>query len=164
MFEKYLRNKTILSAAGIIMGVILMIWRGQVVETMIRVMGYMMIATAAVYLFMYFRENRQNEMMLGYAIMSGGAGLLLVLLCRVILNAFPVIIGVVLIMSGAAALLETCRDREIPLYSKLLSILIVVLGVLILIHPGRIANAIVFCTGFALVVNGISGLLMSRQI
>ena len=80
------------------------------------------------------------------------------------LAPIALIIGIVLIMSGAAALLETYREREIPLYSKLLSILIVVLGVLILIHPGRIANAIVFCTGFALVVNGISGLLMSRQI
>ena len=40
MMEKYLKNKTVMSAAGIVFGLILMIWRGQFVEQMIRVAGY----------------------------------------------------------------------------------------------------------------------------
>ena len=58
--EKYLKNKTIMSVAGIVFGLILMIWRGQFVEQMIRVAGYILLAAAAVYLVMYFRSNRQK--------------------------------------------------------------------------------------------------------
>ena len=32
MMEKYLKNKTIMSVAGIVFGLILMIWRGQIIR------------------------------------------------------------------------------------------------------------------------------------
>ena len=163
MMEKYLKNKTVMSAAGIVFGLILMIWRGQFVEQMIRVAGYVLLAAAAVYLVMYFKDNRQNEAQMGYAVVAAGAGLLLILLNRTLLRAFPVIAGVVMIVSAAATLLRTYRDSNVPLYSKLLSALVIVIGILIVIHPGRIADTLVFCVGLAFVVNGISGLVASRQ-
>ena len=55
-----LKNKTIMSIAGIVIGVILMIWRGTVVEQMIRVVGYVLLAAAAVYLVMYYQGKKQN--------------------------------------------------------------------------------------------------------
>ena len=163
MMEKYLKNKTVMSAAGIVFGLILMIWRGQFVEQMIRVAGYVLLAAAAVYLVLYFKDNRLNEAQMGYAVAAAGAGLLLILLNRTLLRAFPVIAGVVMIVSAAATLLRTYRDSNVPLYSKLLSALVIVIGILIVIHPGRIADALVFCVGLAFVVNGISGLVASRQ-
>ena len=164
MIEKYLKNKTIMSAAGIVIGLILMIWRGQFVEQMIRVVGYVLLAAAAVYLVMYFRNNRQNDAQLGYAVIAAGAGLLVILLSHLLLRAFPVIAGVLMIVSAGATLLKTYNDSDVSLYSKLLSVLVIVIGILIVLHPGRIANTIVFCVGAAFVVNGVSGLLMSRQI
>ena len=164
MMEKYLKNKTIMSVAGIVFGLILMIWRGQFVEQMIRVAGYILLAAAAVYLVMYFRSNRQNEAQMGYAVVAAGAGLLMILLSRTLLRAVPVIAGVMMIVSAAATLLRTYKDSNVPLYSKLLSALVIVIGILIVLHPGRIANTIVFCVGAAFVVNGISGLITSRQL
>ncbi len=164
MIEKYLRNKTIMSAAGIVIGLILMIWQKSVLITLVRVMGYVMIAAAAVYLVMYLKNNRQNDAELGYAIAGAGAGLLLVLLCRTIVNIFPVLMGIFLILSGAAALFKSFDDSNVPVYSKLIAALVILLGIMIVLQPGWIVNSIVFCIGAALVVNGISGLLMSRQI
>lgn len=161
--EKYLKNKTIMSVAGIVIGLILMIWRGQFVEQMIRVSGYVLLVAAAVYLVMYFRDNRQNEAQMGYAVMAAGAGLLMILLSRTLLRIFPVIAGVVMIVSSAATLMRTYRDSNVPLYAKLLSALVILIGILIVLHPGRIADTIVFCVGAAFVVNGISGLITSRQ-
>lgn len=163
MMEKYLKNKTIMSVAGIVIGLILMIWRGQFVEQMIRVSGYVLLVAAAVYLVMYFRDNRQNEAQMGYAVMAAGAGLLMILLSRTLLRIFPVIAGVVMIVSSAATLMRTYRDSNVPLYAKLLSALVILIGILIVLHPGRIADTIVFCVGAAFVVNGISGLITSRQ-
>lgn len=164
LIEKYLRNKTILSIAGIVIGAILMIWQKGVLTTLIQVMGYILIATAVVYLVMYFKNNRQNETEMGYAIVSAGAGLLLVLLNKVIVNAFPVVMGIVLIMNGALSLMQTYNKKEVPLYSKILSALIIALGILIVIHPGKIADAVVFCVGAAFAVSGIAGLLSCREI
>ena len=164
MIEKYLKNKMIMSAASIVIGLILMIWRGTFVEQMIRVVGYVLLAAAAVYLVMYFKGDRQNEAQLGYAILAAGAGLLIILLSSLLLHMFPVIAGVMMILTAGATLIKTYNDSNIPLYSKLLSALVIVIGILIVLQPGKIANAIVLCVGAALVVNGISGLLTSRQI
>ena len=112
--EKYLKNKTIMSVAGIVFGLILMIWRGQFVEQMIRVAGYILLAAAAVYLVMYFKNNRQNEAQMGYAVVAAGAGLLMILLSRTLLRVFPVIAGVVMIVSAAATLLRTYKDSNVP--------------------------------------------------
>jgi len=164
MLERYLKNKTVMSVAGIIIGVILMIWRGSFVESMIRVMGYVLLAAAAVYLVMYFKDNKGDQTQLGYAVVCGGAGLLMIFLCRTILRAFPVIAGVLMILSGVATLAQVIKEKDVPLLSKILPIVVVILGILILTQPGRIANAIVFCVGVVFVVNGISGLLANREI
>ena len=112
MIEKYLKNKTIISIAGIIIGLILMIWRGSFIESMIRVIGYVLLGAAAVYMIMFFKENRQNETLLGYAIGTAGAGLLLILLCRSILRIFPVLAGILMIMSGVVTLTQTAGNRR----------------------------------------------------
>ena len=67
MLEKYVKNKMIMSIAGIVIGLILMIWRGSFVESMIRVIGYVLLAAAAVYLIMYFKNKQSDSVMLGYA-------------------------------------------------------------------------------------------------
>lgn len=163
MLEKYLKYRMIMSAAGIVIGLILMIWQKSVLTTLIRVMGYVLMGAAAIYLVSYFVQKRQNETQLGYAIAAGGAGLVLVLLCRTIVHIFPVLMGVVLIMNGAAALIQTYNKKYVPLYSKLLSGLLILLGILIVTQPGSIVNMIVFCIGAAFVINGISGLVTSSR-
>ncbi len=164
MLEKYVKNKMIMSIAGIVIGLILMIWRGSFVESMIRVIGYVLLAAAAVYLIMYFKNKQSDSMMLGYAAVAAGAGLLLILLCKTIYRAFPVIAGILMIISGAITLLQMFQDKEVPLFNKILPALVIIFGVLILTRPGKIADAIVFCVGAVFVVNGISGLLASREI
>lgn len=164
MLEKYVKNKMIMSIAGIVIGLILMIWRGSFVESMIRVIGYVLLAAAAVYLIMYFKNKQSDSVMLGYAGVAAGAGLLLILLCKTIYRAFPVIAGILMIISGAITLLQVLQDKEVPLFNKILPVLVIIFGILILTRPGKIADAIVFCVGAVFVVNGISGLLASREI
>ena len=164
MLERYLKNKTVMSVAGIVIGVILMIWRGSFVASMIRVMGYVLLAAAAVYLVMYFKDSKGDQTQLGYAVVCGGAGLLMIFLCRTIVRAFPVIAGVLMILSGVGTLAQVIKEKDVPLLSKILPVVVIVLGILILTQPGRIANAIVFCVGAVFVVNGISGLLANREI
>ena len=164
MIRRYLKNKTIMSVAGIVIGLILMIWRGSFVESMLRVIGYVLLAAAVVYLVMYFKESQGDQTLLGYAVAAGGAGLLLILLCRTILRVFPVIAGVLMILSGIVTLAQVIKDKDVPLISKLLPVLVIALGILIVTRPGRIANAIVFCVGAVFAVNGISGLLANREL
>lgn len=164
MIEKYLKNKMVISIASIIIGLILMIWRGVFVEQMIHVIGYVLLAAAVVYLVMYFKNGKEDETQLGYGVVAAGAGLLLILLSHLLLRAFPVIVGVLMILIALTTLMKVYNDKNTPLYIKLLYVLVAVMGILVLLHPGRIAGALVFCVGLALVVNGVSGLLMSRNI
>lgn len=164
MIQRFLRHRMVLLIAEIIAGLVLMIWRGQVVEQMIRVVGYILIAAAAAYIVFYFTGGRRDEMLLGYAALSGAAGALLVLLSGFFLRAFPILAGCLMILSSAAGLYQMMNSIYTPWYSKALSVLVLLLGILILIHPGTIANAIVFCIGAAFMVNGISGLIMIYKV
>ena len=164
MIEKYLRNKTIMSIAGIVIGLVLMIWRGRVIEQMIHVVGYILLAAAAIYLLMYFRSSRQNGAQLGYAIAAAAAGVLLILLSRFLLSAFPRIIGIVMIVTAAATLLKTYNNSDVSLYSKVLYVLVILIGIVIAVKPTGLINTMAFFIGVAFVVNGFSGLLLSREI
>lgn len=163
MIERYLKNRTIMSIAGIVIGLVLMIWQKGVLTTLIRVMGFLMIVTAVIYAIQYLTSAVKDQTQIGYAVMSGIFGLLLVLLNQVIVDAFPIIMGLLLILNGAAALMQTWQDRNIPWYSKVLSALLIVLGVLIITRPGAVADVFVFLIGVGFVINGVAGLVMSRE-
>lgn len=163
MAEKILRNKSVLSAAGIITGIILMIWQRTALITLVRVTGYILIAAAIVYLVLYFSGKDKSEIQIGYAAVTGAGGLLMVLLSRTIVNIFPILMGVALIVSGIITLAQTFRNQDVPLYTKLLSAAAVIMGLLIVVRPTMITNAITFWIGAALTIGGISGLLSAKR-
>ena len=162
MAEQFLKNKKILSIAGIIIGAILMIWQRTALITLIRITGYVLIAAGITYLVFYISGKEKNEVQLSYAVISGGGGLLMVLLSRTIVNIFPILMGVLLIVNGITALVQTIRSPIVPVYNKILSAAAVALGLLIVIRPAMITNTIVFWIGVAFAVGGISGLVTKR--
>ena len=163
MIEKILRNKTVLSAAGVTTGIILMIWQRTALITLVRVTGYILIAAAIVYLVLYFSGKDKSEIQIGYAAVSGAGGLLMVLLSRTIVNIFPILMGVALIVSGIVSLAQTFRNQDVPSYTKFLSAAAVIMGLLIVVRPAMITNAITFWIGVALTIGGVSGLLSARR-
>ena len=160
MIQKIMKNKGILAFAGIVIGVILIFGGGKFAESLIKVVGYVLMGAAAAYLVSYFMAKDRDDGMLGYCVVAAAAGILIVLLSGTILNIFPRVLGVVLVVNGVTNLTQA---NGTPKYSKAVSILIIIAGILVFFNPGTMINVITFVAGAALILNGLAELDIIRR-
>ena len=130
-----------------------------------KILRYILIAAGVIYLISYFmnKENR-DETMLNYAVLAVIGGLLAVVLNRTIADIFPMVTGVIIALNGALNLAGSIRNDTVPLYIKVLYVLMIVAGILIFFHPGAILNAVVFLIGAAFAVSGLVELLTAVKM
>lgn len=163
VLQQFTRNKTILAIAGIAAGIYLMIARRNATNLLVSVLGYGLFAVAAVYLAMYFMDKNRDRVKLVYA---GGAAVLGILarwLAPAILNLFPILLGGAIIIAGISNFMAA-RDPVQPKTSIIGPILTIVLGAVILFHPGAALSTFIFVAGAALVLNGLIELNLIRRL
>ena len=164
MIRNLVRNKTVFAILSIVMGIYMCVAGRSVLYSIVRVAGYGLIGAAMIYLIMYFvGQGGRDQVQMGYAVVSGIAGLLIVRLAPTIVNIFPMLAGIGLILAGAGNLLQASRNG-MPMVSKVGPIVTLVLGVLIFTHPGSVMNMVVTLSGIALILNGLSELDMIRRV
>lgn len=163
MIQKLIKNKTIYAVASIVIGIFMIIKQGRVADDVLRVTGWLLIGAGVIYLVSYFTGKENNTVQLGYAAAACIGGLLLVLLARSIINLFPVLVGVLLIINGATNLSGVRNESDIPVYSKGTAIAIIVLGALVIVFGHTLINLAVLLIGICLVLNGLAELDIIRR-
>ena len=163
LLQKYFKNKAILAAASILLGIYMIIARRQALVNVVRIGGYALFAIAIVYVLAYFFGPSRDNGMLVYGCAALIGGLLVRGLASVIVNIFPIIAGILLIIAGVSNFIQSGSDVY-PSYSKIGPVLTIVLGALIVFHPGSIMNLVVLLAGIALVLNGLSELDLIRRL
>ena len=163
MIRRIARNKFIIALLSICFGIYLIAARRHAVEGIIRIGGYISIGAAVAYLLYYFFGNNRDEIQLGYAVIYGVIGLLALLLAPTMINVFEIAVGIILILAGVGNL-TAAREAGLPLYSKVIPIVTIVIGVLVVFHPGSIMNIVTLLAGIALVINGLNELDIARRI
>ena len=161
--QNIMKNKSILAFASIIIGVVMMFAGGSIAESLIKVVGYVLVGTAAAYLVSYFMAKDKDSINLGYSVLAAAAGILLIVLAGPILNLFPRILGIVLVINGVTNLSQANVPGAAPKYSKAVSIIILIVGVLVFFRPGVMINAVTFVAGAALILNGLAELDIIRR-
>ncbi len=162
--QKLLRHKTLFSVLSILLGIYLIFSGRSSLYTVIRVIGTALMAAGIAYLILYFIGSRKVQTNLYYAGMAFVTGLAVRWFAPALVNLFPVLAGIVLIVIGVANLTSVSGNSAFPAYSKIVPILIIVLGALILFHPGRVLDLVMAICGGALIVNGLSELDLIRRI
>ncbi len=164
MIRNLIRNKTVFAVLNIVLGIYMCFAGRHVLDTIIRVAGYGLLGAAVVYAAMYFLgQGGRDQVKLGYAIAAGIAGLLIRVLAPAVVNLFPVLAGIGLILVGAVNLAQAYKSG-MSLASMAGPALTEVLGILILLRPGFLVNAVVMVAGIALILNGLSELNMIRRV
>ena len=158
MLDKIIRNKTIYAVASIVIGIVMLIKGGRMATDLIRIVGWLLIGTGVAYAASYFFGEDRDEVQLGYAILAGIGGLLLVLLAGTIVNLFPILAGIVLIVNGVINLGNARGDDEGSKNTKITAIAVIVLGVLVIIFGKTLINAAVVIMGILLILNGLAEL------
>ena len=164
MIRNLIRNKTVFAVLSIAMGVFMCIAGRGFLDGIVRVAGYALLGAAAAYLVMYFFGNSRSEVQIGYAILAGILGLVIVGMAPAIVKLFPRLAGIGLVLVGAVNLLQASQEGAVSGTSKVGAALTIALGALIFLKAGFIMNMVVVAAGVGLILNGLSELDMIRKI
>lgn len=163
MLRKLIRNKTIYAVASIVIGIVMVIKRGQVADDLVRIVGWIMLGMGVAYVASYFLSNDREQIQIGYAAAAVIGGLLLVILAPRIINLLPILAGSLLIINGITNLIGVNDESDVPAYSKGTAIAVIVLGLLIIIFSRTLINAAVLIMGICMILNGLAELDIIRR-
>ena len=166
--KQLLRAKFIPAFGSILLGIVMIIGRRSVMDTLVRVSGWLIAAGGAVYLLNFlFRERKEGYslgMALGPAVIAVIFGLVMVYFAETIDDIFPIIIGITLFLNGLSNLAATRVSGENRLLVILMSILLMLCGVLLVVfslrNPNAATNTVSLYSGAVLVVNGLVDLFL----
>ncbi len=163
MIRQLIRNKTVIAVISILTGIYLMIARKSAVYSLIRMIGYALFIAAVAYLILYFVRGDRDKVKLQYACGAAVLGLVVRLLAPTVVNLLPVLLGIAIIVAGISNLLGA-RSQNLPKSAWIGPILTIVLGAVILFHPGSVISTAIFLAGAAMVINGLSELDLIRRV
>ena len=161
LMKRLLRNKMVTSVLSVIVGVMLIIARRSALDGTVRLIGGLMLLGAAAYALFYFIGFFRDRTQLMTAAGCAAAGIIFLSWPKMIVNLFPIIAGVILILNGLSNLAEARRSNGKG--TALTAVLVIIGGILIAFHPGFIANAVILCAGIVLTLNGAFDLMMLYQ-
>ena len=156
-------SQILIALASIVCGVLLVVFQSFAVELLIRIFGAVLIVTGIIIALLAFRKHPADRLP-NYV---GGItliviGLILLFAARFLVNLFPFVVGIVMIISGLGDLFMIFDGRPGPkLLHALTAVLVIILGLLVLFHPGFIADIIVMFMGIVLIVNGIVDIIVA---
>lgn len=163
LLKKLMKSKLIAAIASIILGVVLIVFQGNAVAQLIRIIGWVLLICAVVNLVEYFRDGHENSAILASAILEIIFGFIFVKAPHWLVALFPVVMGLILAINSIFNLsayfsssFKTRRART----SAWTAILTLILGIIAIMHPSAMADVIIAFIGATFLINGISDLFI----
>lgn len=159
MWQDFARNRIIVAIAGIVLGVIFLFFQSRAIDFLVWVMGIISLVTAAGYALAFAFGSTRNPGLIGAAIFSALVGILFISVPTAIVDFLPFVIGIILLISGITNFMRSFAAAGlfggIALGPAILSAIIAILGLLVIVRPGALADAVVLFMGISLIVSGI---------
>ena len=162
-FRNAMRNKVILAVASIVFGLVLVIWQRSAVDTLVRILGIILVAVAAVFILMYIFKQDKKPGFLVAGIIMAIVGAFFLIRPDFIVTLFPFIMGIILIVSGVfdlANIISMPKGMQGKTGITVVSIVIIAMGILCMFHPGAIANILILFIGIMYLFNGVFDLVV----
>ena len=163
-----LKNKIVPALLSIALGIVLIIARRAALDVLIKIIGGLIIAGGlafvAIWLFKPERLDGNMKMAIGPAVIMILFGLALIFFTNTVVDIFPILMGVILILNGIGHLTAAGMNQEDRFLIILLGIITIALGVLIVMQPSFVASAIVVWIGVFFIINGLFDLFMIKRV
>ncbi len=165
MFKNLVRNKVISAVISIIIGLFLIIRRSSALDGLIWYVGILLLVGAVTYVLFYFTSKEKKKDTLFYAAILAIAAIVFLAKPQAIVNIFPMCMGILLVLSGAESLYRvfSFRGEGVRKYGVISSVLVIIAGIIVFLHPGAVADLITLFAGIALLLNGISDLMVAKS-
>lgn len=171
MLGSIVGNKLIMAIVGIVFGAVLVVMQKEAIDGLVSILGAILLVSAAVFVVLYALGRDKRPSYIASAIVAGVAGFVFVALPGVIVDFFPMLMGIVLIVSGIIDLAQVIavlrHEGRSWGTAFFMSVVVIALGVFMLFYPGAIVDFMVLIIGISLLVNGLFDLylqLVTRNI
>ena len=168
LMRHLLRKKIVPAVLSILFGAVLIIAGREALDLMVKVAGWFLIAGAvglvALYFFRPDRDPSNAAITWPMAGMAALAGFVLIHFAGAVVDFFPILMGVSLVLNGLSNLAEAAVDRENRILSGVIGVLVVIFGLLIVARRGVLASAMVIYMGIFLVLSGIMDLWLLHTV
>lgn len=166
MIKDWMKRKIIPAILSIALGILIIIARRSALDLMVKIVGGMMIVSGLAFIAIYMtREDRDRgsmQMTLLMTAMTVIIGLLLIIFAEAVVDFFPIMMGIFLILNGLGHLTESASvDGADRFISGIMGVIIIIFGVLIVLQPGVVADALMIYIGVFFVINGLFDLFLS---
>ena len=166
-FRELLKNKAMAAVLSVALGVVIIIARRAALDLLVRIIGGLVITAGVALIAVNLIRHDTESGTMTTVLVTGGlailAGIILISCAEGIVDFFPTLMGIFLILNGLSHLAVAHMDPDNRIAAAIMGAIIIVLGILIVMHPGFIANAIMIFIGSAFIVNGLFDLFMVKQ-
>lgn len=161
-FQNSLKRRSIMAAVlMIVTGIILILAQGRTLNFLVQIIGIMVLIGGVTAIVGGVMTAFVPEMIGG--IVSACVGFFFYRFPYILVSFIPFIIGILMIINGCINFSNAFKGRMAagynPARDMVLSVLAIVLGVLVVIHPFGTANVFVVLMGISLIFNGIVSLV-----
>lgn len=165
--NQLLKGKMIPAVLSIALGIVIIIARRAALDLLVKIVGGMVIAAAVGFVVMYLTKKDTEElslpMVLGTAAATALIGILLITFAANIVDIFPIIIGIALVLNGLSHMAVAYVNPESRLLVGIMGTLAIILGLLIVFRPGFLVNMIMVVIGASLIVNGLMDIAVVQK-
>ena len=166
IMKRYLKNYLLDAVLLIILGLYLLLKPGNTLTLFFRLLGLMLLIVGTVKTIRFFREKKRS-MQDTVALIIGAIqlifGLWLMISPGFLIRFVPIVAGIVIVYGALISLIQAIRAKQNGVSGATLalifSVVTLVMGVLVVLHPAGIAAIIVQFIGVSLIAEGVTILL-----
>lgn len=163
--EQLKNRRPVVSIIMIIIGLILVIWPGHSITVMVSILGWGLVFSGISEAVTGFTTGFFPLAIGGLFILA--LGFYFIMAPEVLASVIPFLAGLGIIVNGGVNLYNAWVGRYAMGYNPardiILSIISIILGILVLVHPFGTASVIVILVGLALIYNGIMNLINLKK-
>ena len=163
-----LKSKLVPAILSIVLGIVIIIARRSAMDLLVKIIGGLVIAAAIVFIILYLtrpdKEAGNLPMVLLTAGVSALIGILVIVFAEKIVDIFPIIMGIYLILNGMSHLAAGYAAPENRIIAGIMGVLLIILGILIVMQPGFLVDMLMIFIGASFIISGLSDLLMEKKV
>jgi uncharacterized membrane protein HdeD (DUF308 family) len=166
--KQLMKGKLVPAVLSIVLGIVIIIARRAAVDVLVKVTGGLIVAAGIGFFVAYMTRKDKSagnlKMVAMCSLVMVAVGVLLFVFAANVVDIFPIIMGVYLILNGLSHLTEGYVDPDNRVIASMMAIVLIALGVLIVLQPNFLVNTIMIFIGAAFVVSGISDILLVIRV
>ncbi len=162
--KRFFSNSVIFALASIVLGVLMLIMGAGLLNLLVKVLAIVIIAYGVLEIVRYFSgKGRKSTTDLCIGIIAVVAGVLVLIFPQMIVDLFPIIIGVLLVLEGLTDLAAALRGRsKNKLVNIIIGAVVILAGLFLIFRAGMVMDIVVIVAGIVLIVNGFSILFLGK--